>query len=320
MRAWGILIVCAGVACLLFAMNMDTSVATSGGLYVPSRVENIGLIAQRQNYLFGAGLITLIGALMAIFGGPRPPLQIADLPRSSVPDQPPGQRDIGQDSDRLWLAAKYDIRRNEVFDRFVLADQTFEDLDSALEQAHAAEEVLLADAAAREDERRKEADRVAADHAEMDAAMAKFLKIAAVVLVIGCILGAPYFYRQMQESAARVAAQKTEARRQMSEALAAWKIDLPPTWQFSSIRNVTVADDEIWCDGNAGTLLNIDTPDDPAEVAGFLDKALGTGVDPFEGVSGGSESESRVYSRKGGHQLHVYAARGAIYLCDVDTR
>jgi hypothetical protein len=53
-----------GVIGLIAAMNMDVSVFTGTG-----RVNNLGLMSERQNYTIVAGLGVLAGLIMVIFGG-----------------------------------------------------------------------------------------------------------------------------------------------------------------------------------------------------------------------------------------------------------
>lgn len=65
MRSFGILALIVGLIIVIGAMAMDVSVSTDMG----RRVNNIGLMAQQQNYLIIGALITLAGLLMAIFGG-----------------------------------------------------------------------------------------------------------------------------------------------------------------------------------------------------------------------------------------------------------
>lgn len=65
MRQVGFFVLMFGVIGLLAAMSMDVSVSTGSG----SRVNNIGLIADRQNYTLIAGLVSLGGLLMMAFGG-----------------------------------------------------------------------------------------------------------------------------------------------------------------------------------------------------------------------------------------------------------
>lgn len=64
MKTVGYFILAIGVFWLLMALNMDTSVATGYG----GRVNNIGLMASKQNHLLIGAFVTLCGLLMAIFG------------------------------------------------------------------------------------------------------------------------------------------------------------------------------------------------------------------------------------------------------------
>lgn len=67
MRGFGILALIVGLIVVIGAMAMDVSVSTGMG----RRVNNIGLMAQQQNYLIIGALIALAGLLMMIFGGKK---------------------------------------------------------------------------------------------------------------------------------------------------------------------------------------------------------------------------------------------------------
>lgn len=62
MRAFGIFIAVGGVSGLIFALIMDTSVSTGFG-----SVNNIGLMADRQNYMIASGVAIIVGVLFALF-------------------------------------------------------------------------------------------------------------------------------------------------------------------------------------------------------------------------------------------------------------
>lgn len=64
MRGFGICLLIAGVVGLIGAMSMDVSVASGFG-----RVNNLGLMSERQNFTIVAGIVILAGLLMLIFGG-----------------------------------------------------------------------------------------------------------------------------------------------------------------------------------------------------------------------------------------------------------
>lgn len=65
-RGFGVLLLIVGILALIGAMSMDVSVSTGIG-----RVNNIGLMADRQNFTVVGGLIAIGGLLMFIFGGRR---------------------------------------------------------------------------------------------------------------------------------------------------------------------------------------------------------------------------------------------------------
>lgn len=67
MRGFGITALIVGLIAAIGAMAMDVSVSTGMG----RRVNNIGLMAQQQNYLIIGALVALAGLLMIIFGGKK---------------------------------------------------------------------------------------------------------------------------------------------------------------------------------------------------------------------------------------------------------
>lgn len=64
MRGLGILVIVVGVLVLIGATAMDVSVPSGLG-----RVNNLGLMSERQNYTIIGGALLIAGLLMAIFGG-----------------------------------------------------------------------------------------------------------------------------------------------------------------------------------------------------------------------------------------------------------
>ncbi|WP_445570641.1 zinc ribbon domain-containing protein [Pseudomonas sp. E102] len=65
MRNFGYFLLVVGVLCIVGALAMDVSVSAGA-----RRVNNIGLMADRQNYILTGGLMLLVGVVMAI-GGKR---------------------------------------------------------------------------------------------------------------------------------------------------------------------------------------------------------------------------------------------------------
>jgi hypothetical protein len=144
MRGWGVFIATGGVIYLFIAFNMGVSV-TVPTTYVPGygsvggdEVANLDLMARRQNHLIVAAVITLVGALMAILGNSRKTHTEGAVSKPQLPAKQSftGERDLTNDGYRLWLARTYSIERNQVFDCFILDEQTFETLDKALLYAH----------------------------------------------------------------------------------------------------------------------------------------------------------------------------------------
>jgi hypothetical protein len=65
MKGFGTFAMIIGVCWLVFALGMDVSVATGSG----GRVNNLGLMADRQVHTIVGGMITLAGLLMVLLGG-----------------------------------------------------------------------------------------------------------------------------------------------------------------------------------------------------------------------------------------------------------
>lgn len=63
MRNFGYFVLVVGLLCIVGALAMDVSVSSGAG-----RVNNIGLMAERQNLILIGGLMLLIGVIMAIAG------------------------------------------------------------------------------------------------------------------------------------------------------------------------------------------------------------------------------------------------------------
>lgn len=66
MKGYGILILICGIIALCIALCMDTSVSSSGYSY--SKVENIGLLNQKSNWVVVSCFTCLIGCIFIAFG------------------------------------------------------------------------------------------------------------------------------------------------------------------------------------------------------------------------------------------------------------
>jgi len=65
MKGFGAFAMIIGICWLVFALSMDVSVATGSG----GRVNNLGLMADRQVHTIVGGMIALAGLLMVLLGG-----------------------------------------------------------------------------------------------------------------------------------------------------------------------------------------------------------------------------------------------------------
>lgn len=79
MRGLGIAVLVSGVLVIIGALLMDVSVSSGIG-----RVNNLGLMAERQNFTMIGGILLLAGLLMAIFGR-RPQASVAQAELGSRP-------------------------------------------------------------------------------------------------------------------------------------------------------------------------------------------------------------------------------------------
>lgn len=67
MRGFGIFLIIVGVLGIMAALGMDTSVATAGG-----RVNNLGLMADRQVYILIAAALLIVGTLLSFLNRVMP--------------------------------------------------------------------------------------------------------------------------------------------------------------------------------------------------------------------------------------------------------
>jgi hypothetical protein len=79
-----------------------------------------------------------------------------------------GERTFTSDAYRLWLADRYKIQRNDVFDRFVTGGRTFETLDAALAYCYDVEAAKLERDKLDQEQAAAEKATRAAERAELD--------------------------------------------------------------------------------------------------------------------------------------------------------
>lgn len=325
MRVWGVWLIFVGVIWLVIAFNMDTSVVSYSGMYGADRVENIGLIARRQNHLMVASLITLIGTLMTIFGGGRTGERASstEVPNFQVTDTPPCERDLSLDTYRLWLAAKYDIKKNEVFDSFICDDQIFKALEDALKHAHDKEEDLLAEIEAKLiAKKEEEIRRSAALKIELDRQDANGKKFAIILVIIPIILSVVFMYHGFKKQKENTSSkeEKFSAYKDISRN---WQFNKPADWEILSVVNVqdSYNENSKWCKYKAGALVKFKSPislDSERENIKILDNNLPNSKNPYVAHSGEYEYKEREYELRDGTYLIAHSTKeGDIYVCEV---
>lgn len=117
-----------------------------------------GIIADSKRRDVGGwailGFLFGLFALIAAVG--VPPLTKSSQPEEAKLDEVKpaeavafsGERALSNDAYKLWLAAHYGIKRNELFDSFVLGERIFPELEEALAYAHSQELEAIAAAEA----------------------------------------------------------------------------------------------------------------------------------------------------------------------------
>jgi hypothetical protein len=291
MKAWGWVIAAFGVIYLIIALNMDVSVSTSS-TYVPGygsvgggEVANLDLMARRQNHVIVASLITLIGTIIGIFG--KSTNEVSEAKPTVTPSIKvdfEGERDLSLDGYRLWLANTYGIARNEVFDRFVMGEQTFESLDDALLNAHASEqeklrqaEELRAAAEARAAERRAKNEALAEEAAaEWERNKPKVIAVSIIVAVVA--VGAFFALKETpEEREARLVKEAAEESARLTKIEDDFNIVLPEGAE--NVISQHVNDYGFICSERSSetTLLEFNSNSSEEEIRDGFSKSLGEG-------------------------------------------
>lgn len=141
MKSFGVICMFFGIVLLVIAFNVDVSLEVPGdGAYgLPRRVNNIGLMDQRRNYIILAGLQTLCGVIFIGFGsvkrasGEIAPTDEKQPPKESTFGQ--GERTLENDAYKIYLVKNYKIEFNETLKKHVFNDALYESVDDALEAA-----------------------------------------------------------------------------------------------------------------------------------------------------------------------------------------
>jgi len=279
------------------------------------------LVDRSQKHLMVGGLVTLVGVLMVLFGAPKNVVSFEQLLEAAPlpPEQPPCERDLKLDPYRLWLANKYEIERNEVFDRFVFNDHTFEKLDDALESAHAVELEGMKKLELERVERAAQLlDQQGSETASTHERESKSMLIYGALIFVLCLPGLSLFYFGWQDQEASVQNLSVDKQKTLASISQTWNLKFPDDWQFISNSNVQSAADTGWtfCDERSGTLTEFTTSARAIDAVQLIDKALGEGNNPWKGVASSGNIEKRTYILKNGSTLRLTAFESTAYLCE----
>lgn len=129
-------IFCVTFGCLLalYALNYETTVVSAGGV----RVNNIGLIAERQNLMMLAVCAIVVGTMIALRSKPSKGGNTAEHVTSQGGTHPvmesfyEGERDLSSGPYKLYLVTKFGISKNETLGQFVSCGELFNSLEEAL--------------------------------------------------------------------------------------------------------------------------------------------------------------------------------------------
>ena len=323
MRAVGWVLFVLGAGYLLVAFNMAVTVGYDD-------VVNLELLSRRQNHLIVAALVTMLGAIMGIFGGGRADTRPAVEPVNEPipPAEFVGERQLSSDPYRLWLAAKYEIGRNEVFDRFVMNEQTFVSLDAALAEAH---NIEVREAQARKINDVERAARLAARQEEMRLAAeedkARWREqqpklIVGATLVVLIFAGAIMLLKETP--AQREAREKAEAQAQTAMVVEAEKkFDVKLPSDALQVKVTAVNQQTAFrCDGaeSGGEILEFSTRLKKEQVKEHFRKLLGEGEPEYEYLDDSFDWNWTRNQKRYLLRMFSDTMSNSVYLCIVEDK
>ena len=209
---------------------------------------------------FLLGLFALIAAVGVV---PLPKVvPLGDAGPSDVKGGEPkpfdGERALSSDPYRLWLADRYSIQRNDIFNSFVVGDRMFQELEQALSYAHSQELEAIAGAEAaaiekaetEERERQLREQRLAQELEQSAANWRKFWRkdawiyLATVLVLGGGLFGLiRYQIGQIDQALDQALTDKQIARTATEESLKAFDL---PLYEASFDHNPNAYAD-VWC-------------------------------------------------------------------------
>jgi hypothetical protein len=241
-----------------------------------------------------------------------------------------GERSFTSDAYRLWLADRYKIQRNDIFDRFVIKDQTFESLDAALSYAYDLEaariesarldkERLIAERAARLDAARIAAEG-AAERAAADWEKNKPKIVLGSIISVAILIafGALVYKKGLEidtQSTKAVAELRAKIEREFG-------VKVPENAERVELEVVEGDDATTWCEGAInGKMVSFSSNSSPKEIAGSFTKQLGSGEQKYGSLFVKEENFSTIWKTKNASyvlSIIEFQPNNSVYLCVVE--
>jgi len=153
MKLIGMIVAAISALCLALALNMSTTVTTPvqnlGGIKIPSlTVHNIGLMQDQKNYITASTVFLVIGVVLYLLGLKNDSNeQIENNILGSAPKREglnnyaqqnletenfAGEKTLSNDAYKLYLLDAYEIKKNDLLNKFVCKEKIFDTLDDAI--------------------------------------------------------------------------------------------------------------------------------------------------------------------------------------------
>ena len=128
-----IVFVISAVLLAYFLFFFDTSVSVGSGY----RVNNLGLMQDKQNYIIFSSVLLLIGIFLYLKDySSKDNTVLESSPKEPLKNSYDKEKDLNSDAYKIFLVAKYKLRKNDVLNKYEFNDQLFDNVDFALEHVH----------------------------------------------------------------------------------------------------------------------------------------------------------------------------------------
>jgi len=136
MKFSGYLMVLGGAIAFWALFIFDTSVATGIG-----RVNNLGLMADRQNFMIFGSMIFIAGLLIGLFGNKNKKNEEKSeaMKEAGVDVHSEFWQDVRSTqliAYQIYLVKKYSIEKNVVLEKVIFSNTAYDSIEEAIEAAH----------------------------------------------------------------------------------------------------------------------------------------------------------------------------------------